>query len=168
MTATWATSTGSGPSLRRVSSIVPGRSTVRSTATSSTGGPVRSPSPGPPSRAKPPIATAIRASGIAPSAQAGRPPPGAALGSRPRLHQALPATAPGQLAVGGRGGGRGQPRGVADAEEPGPAELGELADVGVEHVVAVEGELELEDAALALALDHVSVYSLGFSEVPVG
>ena len=46
---TWACAmaTASGPSLRTVSSIVPGRSTVFSTASSSAGGPRRSPSPGP-------------------------------------------------------------------------------------------------------------------------
>ena len=39
-------------------------------------------------------------------------------------------------------------------EEAHPAELRELAHVGVEHVLAGVREAQLEDAALALALDH--------------
>ena len=67
LTWTWATVTASGPSLRTVSSITPGSSTVRSTASSSTGGPRRSPSPGAPSAANSPIAIAISASGTSPA-----------------------------------------------------------------------------------------------------
>ena len=53
---TWATVTASGPSLRTVSSIVPGLSFVRSKESSSTGGPRRSPRPGPSSATNAPIA----------------------------------------------------------------------------------------------------------------
>ena len=46
LTWTCATDTASGPSLRTVKAISPGDNTVRSTASSSAGGPRRSPSPG--------------------------------------------------------------------------------------------------------------------------
>ena len=56
-------------------------------------------------------------------------------------------------------GGLALPVGVtADAEEAHPAELRELGLVGVEHVVADVGELELEDPPLGLGLgDDVRV-----------
>ena len=54
-----------------MSSITPGVSFVRSTASSSTGGPRRSLSPGPPSSAKAPTASMMRRSGISPSSHAG-------------------------------------------------------------------------------------------------
>ena len=65
------TATGSGPSLRTCSSISPGRSTVRSTARSSTGTPFRS-SPGASSATNRPIAAASSTSGTSPASQAGR------------------------------------------------------------------------------------------------
>jgi hypothetical protein len=70
---TWACAirTASGPSLRTVSAIVPGLSTVFSIASSSTGGPRRSPSPGPPSAANAAIAAAIKASGASASSHPG-------------------------------------------------------------------------------------------------
>ena len=59
LTTACAIVTASGPSLRTVSSITPGVSFVRSTASSSAGGPRRSARPGPSSTTKAPIATAI-------------------------------------------------------------------------------------------------------------
>ena len=71
LTIAWLIVTASGPSLRTVSSMLPGCSSVRSIASSSTGGPLRLPSPGPSSSAKAAITAAIRTSGISPSSQAG-------------------------------------------------------------------------------------------------
>ena len=94
-TITCASVTSSGPSLRTVRSMRPGSSTVRSTARSSTGGPLRSASPGPSSSANAASASAISASGTAPRTQAGtRPaaPGGAHIGAR--LHQATTSNRP--------------------------------------------------------------------------
>ena len=71
LTCACAMRTASGPSLRTVSSIDPGSSTVRSTASSSTGTPLRSPSPGPSSSGEAPMAATISSSGTRPSSQAG-------------------------------------------------------------------------------------------------
>ncbi len=68
---TCATVTASGPSLRTVSAIVPGLSFVRSKESSSTGGPRRSPRPGPSRAMNEPIASAISSSGTTASSQPG-------------------------------------------------------------------------------------------------
>ena len=76
MTTTCATETASGPSLRTVSSIAPGTSFVRSIASSSAGGPVRSPRPGPPSAENAPTAAMMSSSGTSPSTHDGDARPG--------------------------------------------------------------------------------------------
>src|SRR5829696_693998 len=127
LTWAWAMRTTSGPSLRTVSSITPGRSAVRSTASSSAGGPRRSPSPGPSRAAKAPTAARTSSSGMSPATHAGIP-----LG---RVAVALSTSG-------------------HHVEEPLPAQLGELGLVGVEHVAAGMREAPLEDPALALAQHH--------------
>ncbi len=88
MTTTCAIETGSGPSLRTVSSIAPGTSFVRSIASSSAGGPVRSPRPGPPSAENAPTAAMISSSG-----------------TRPSTHEGMPRPAGSRAALGGGGAG---------------------------------------------------------------
>src|ERR671918_110696 len=117
-------STASGPSLRSVRSISLGRSSVRSMASSSAGGPVRSPSPAPSRTANSTPATAIRRRGTSPSSHVGAPPNPLRVAARASTSHHL--------------------------EEAGPAQLGELAHVGVEHVLAGIWKPQLEDAALAL------------------
>ena len=73
----------------------PGSSTVRSTASSSTGGPLRSASPGPSSSANAASASAISASGTAPRTHAGTPPgPAAGAHIGARLHQSTTSNRP--------------------------------------------------------------------------
>ena len=71
LTTTCATDTASGPSLRTVSAISPGESCARSTASSSAGGPRRSPSPGASRAANSPIPPTISSSGTSPSTHTG-------------------------------------------------------------------------------------------------
>ena len=85
--------TASGPSLRTVSWISPGRRTVRSTASSSTGRPLRSPRPGAPSAANTPTAIAIRTSGTTARTHDGVPRADG-LGGAARLHQPLTSKKP--------------------------------------------------------------------------
>src|SRR5918997_5734586 len=137
LTTTCAIDTGSGPSFRTVSSIRPGSSTVRSTASASAGGPCRSPRPGPPSAEKAPIAATISSNGTSPSSHAG---------ARRVMPRASPAVAwPASIS--------GPPL-VGHLEEAHPPELGELRLVGVEHVLARVREAHLEDPALTLTEHH--------------
>ena len=85
LTTACAIVTASGPSLRTVSSITPGVSFVRSTASSSAGGPRRSASPGPSSTAKAPMATMISTSGTSPRSQVGIPRSSSTVAARPSI-----------------------------------------------------------------------------------
>src|SRR3954452_1568974 len=122
--------TSSGPSLRTVSSISPGRSTVRSTANCSTAGPRRSPSPGSSNARNTPMASVIRASGSSANSHTDTRPCSASGGASP--------VAAGSITSG-------------NLEEPLPAELCELRLVRVEHVAPGVGKLPLKDSPLTLA-----------------
>src|SRR4051812_16878961 len=148
LTTTWAMRTASGPSLRTVSSMMPGTSRVRSTASASAGGPRRSPRPGAPSSTNAPMAAASSRSGSTPSSHAG-----AARGSAWIRRSSVDASAresvdPGSEATEARD--TGNP--IVHLEEALPAELRELGLVGVEHEAAGPRKAELGDSALALAL----------------
>src|SRR4029079_3380302 len=135
-TTTWAMRTASGPSLRTVSSIAPGSSRGRSTASASGGGPRTSPRPGAPSATNAPIAAVSSTSGSRPSSHAG-------------AGRVSDPTEPGDA---------GEP--ISHLEEPLPAELGELGLVGVEHEAPRPRKAQLGDPALTLAL-HDGVRVLG-------
>ena len=90
-TIAWRTCTGSGPSLRTFSSISPGRSTVRSTASSSTGTPLRS-SPGASSATNSPMATAEQRERQQPREPA--PEPARRRGAVAGLHQSTTSKKP--------------------------------------------------------------------------
>src|SRR3954471_7025524 len=127
-TTTWAMRTASGPSLRTDSSIAPGSSRVRSTASASAGGPRRSPRPVAPSTTNAAIAAVSSTSGSRPSSHAGAG----------RSSEATEARDAGES--------------IVHLEEALPAELGELGLVGVEHEAARPRKAQLGDPALALAL----------------
>src|SRR5215211_4707354 len=120
-TTTWLNVTGCGPPFRTLNTNSYGVGrATRCTLRSSTGGASWRPTPAP--------LNTMKASSI-PSPRSGRRPSSTQPGPRPS-----PSIAPLLLHV----------------EEAHPAELGELADVGVEHEPAGEAVAELHDPALSL------------------
>ena len=125
LTITWRMRTGSGPSFRTCSWISPGFSTVRSTAGSPAARRSGS-SPGASSSTNSPIATASTASGATPASHGGRRD----RASGGRLHQSVTSKKPIQ-----------------------PSSANSLTWAWNMYLPGVR-EAQLEDAALALALDH--------------